>query len=184
MTLQALGMLSGMPCVCAILPCKLCLLLSCFRIGSCSRRKARITADTLAMLHPLEQCIRDVRLVAAICCLVTDTSANAVSSEMTACDLHNLSAGRWKGALVAVKVIDHRIKGNGNAVDIQRETILSTSVVHPNVVSSNFQSDGAYQCSRHCKLQASLAIEAQIWSQKILLPVVNCGRCRSAAVSS
>ena len=47
-----------------------------------------------------------------------------------------LPAGRWKGALVAVKVIDHRIKGNGNAVDIQRETILSTSVVHPNVVSS------------------------------------------------
>ncbi|DBA69100.1 TPA: hypothetical protein ACH3X2_013106 [Trebouxia sp. C0005] len=44
--------------------------------------------------------------------------------------------GRWKGALVAVKVIDHRVKGNGNAVDIQRETILSTSVVHPNVVST------------------------------------------------
>lgn len=36
---------------------------------------------------------------------------------------------------MAVKVIDHRVKGNGNAVDIQRETILSTSVVHPNVVS-------------------------------------------------
>ena len=46
-----------------------------------------------------------------------------------------IGAGRWKGALVAVKVIDHRVKGNGNAVDIQRETILSTSVVHPNVVS-------------------------------------------------
>ncbi|KAL3133428.1 hypothetical protein ABBQ38_007295 [Trebouxia sp. C0009 RCD-2024] len=44
--------------------------------------------------------------------------------------------GRWKGALVAVKVIDHRIKGNGNSVDIQREAILSTSVVHPNVVST------------------------------------------------
>lgn len=48
-----------------------------------------------------------------------------------------MHAGRWKGALVAVKVIDHRIKGNGNAVDIQRETILSTSVVHPNVVSKS-----------------------------------------------
>ncbi len=46
-----------------------------------------------------------------------------------------IGAGRWKGALVAVKVIDHRVKGNGNAVDIQRETILSTYVVHPNVVS-------------------------------------------------
>lgn len=45
-----------------------------------------------------------------------------------------LLVGRWKGALVAVKVIDHRIKGNGNSVDIQREAILSTSVVHPNVV--------------------------------------------------
>ena len=49
-----------------------------------------------------------------------------------------LLAGRWKGALVAVKVIDHRIKGNGNAVDIQRETILSTSVVHPNVVQQQW----------------------------------------------
>lgn len=38
---------------------------------------------------------------------------------------------------MAVKVIDHRVKGNGNAVDIQRETILSTSVVHPNVVSAD-----------------------------------------------
>ncbi len=57
---------------------------------------------------------------------------------MAACITLNLVlllAGRWKSALVAVKVIDHRIKGNGNAVDIQRETILSTSVVHPNVVS-------------------------------------------------
>ena len=47
-----------------------------------------------------------------------------------------LRAGRWKGALIAVKVMDHMVKGNSsNAVDIQRETSLSVSLVHPNVVS-------------------------------------------------
>lgn len=49
---------------------------------------------------------------------------------------------------MAVKVIDHRVKGNGNAVDIQRETILSTSVVHPNVVCyrgiSNLSVEGCH----------------------------------------
>ncbi|DBA79881.1 TPA: hypothetical protein ACH3X1_008206 [Trebouxia sp. C0004] len=45
--------------------------------------------------------------------------------------------GRWKGALIAVKVMDHTVKGNSsNAVDIQRETSLSVSLVHPNVVST------------------------------------------------
>ena len=58
-----------------------------------------------------------------------------ISERICAGARHGFGAGRWKGALVAVKVIDHRVKGNGNAVDIQRETILSTSVVHPNVVS-------------------------------------------------
>lgn len=56
-----------------------------------------------------------------------------------------LLVGRWKGALVAVKVIDHRIKGNGNSVDIQREAILSTSVVHPNVVQ--YRSSLIAECS-------------------------------------
>ncbi len=47
-----------------------------------------------------------------------------------------LCAGRWKGALIAVKVIDHMFKENSsNALDIQRETSLSLSLVHPNVVS-------------------------------------------------
>lgn len=43
--------------------------------------------------------------------------------------------GRWKGAIVAIKVIDHRLKGNDMGMDIQRESMLSTSIVHPNVVS-------------------------------------------------
>ena len=46
-----------------------------------------------------------------------------------------LLQGRWKGAIVAIKVIDHRLKGNDMGMDIQRESMLSTSIVHPNVVS-------------------------------------------------
>ncbi|KAL4418911.1 hypothetical protein ABPG77_003701, partial [Micractinium sp. CCAP 211/92] len=41
--------------------------------------------------------------------------------------------GRWKGAIVAVKVIDHRV-GPGKSCDLSREPLLSMSVSHPNVV--------------------------------------------------
>ncbi|PSC72637.1 kinase [Micractinium conductrix] len=41
--------------------------------------------------------------------------------------------GRWKGAIVAVKVIDHRV-GPGKSHDLSREPLLSMSVSHPNVV--------------------------------------------------
>ena len=45
------------------------------------------------------------------------------------------AAARWKGALVAVKVIEHGRTDSSSAVDIARESSLATSVVHPNVVS-------------------------------------------------
>ena len=45
-------------------------------------------------------------------------------------------AGRWKGVAVAIKVVDH-MTAAGNAVDAARESVLSTSVQHPNVVSSS-----------------------------------------------
>lgn len=48
--------------------------------------------------------------------------------------MHGTACRAVKGALVAVKVIDRRVKGNGNSVDIEREAILSTSIVHPNVL--------------------------------------------------
>ena len=40
--------------------------------------------------------------------------------------------GRWKGAVVAVKVIDHRVQ-QGKTHDLSREPLLSMSVSHPNV---------------------------------------------------
>lgn len=46
------------------------------------------------------------------------------------------AAARWKGALVAVKVIEHGRQDSSSAVDIARESSLATSVVHPNVVST------------------------------------------------
>jgi len=41
--------------------------------------------------------------------------------------------GRWKGAIVAVKVIDHRVQP-GKTYDLSREPLLSMSVSHPHVV--------------------------------------------------
>ena len=42
-------------------------------------------------------------------------------------------AGRWRGALVAVKVVEHRVQP-GQSVDLSREPLLSMSVSHPHVV--------------------------------------------------
>ena len=44
-----------------------------------------------------------------------------------------LLAGRWKGVPVAIKVVDHTSEA-GNCVDAARESVLSKSVQHPNVV--------------------------------------------------
>ncbi|DBA92394.1 TPA: hypothetical protein ACH3X1_015765 [Trebouxia sp. C0004] len=50
--------------------------------------------------------------------------------------MSQMPLGRWKGVLIAVKVLDHMVKGNSsNAVDIQKETSLSVSLVHPNVAN-------------------------------------------------
>ena len=39
--------------------------------------------------------------------------------------------GRWKGAIVAIKVLDHAMLLQD---DISRESLLSTSIAHPSVV--------------------------------------------------
>lgn len=47
--------------------------------------------------------------------------------------------GRWKGVLVAVKIVEHRAaaqRADGTLPkgDPQRESLLSSSMMHPNVV--------------------------------------------------
>jgi hypothetical protein len=43
---------------------------------------------------------------------------------------------RWKGAAVAVKVIEHRSTPNGGMEEqLAREALLGASVLHPNLVS-------------------------------------------------
>lgn len=42
--------------------------------------------------------------------------------------------GRWKGVIVAVKVIEHRVQP-GQVVDPSREPLLCMSVSHPNAVT-------------------------------------------------
>lgn len=44
--------------------------------------------------------------------------------------------GRWKGALVAIKVVEHNSSGgNADAIEGARESLLAASVSHPNVVA-------------------------------------------------
>ena len=62
---------------------------------------------------------------------------------------------------MAIKVIDHRLKGNDMGMDIQRESMLSTSIVHPNVVScwpADLHTGQPALSSCSCARQALLAL--------------------------
>ena len=48
-------------------------------------------------------------------------------------------AGKWQGALVAIKVVEHRLRRSLEELDEARESLLSASVSHPNVVRSSGQ---------------------------------------------
>jgi hypothetical protein len=54
--------------------------------------------------------------------------------------LYFFSAGRWQGALVAIKIVDHAVIEGSSPDEAQarayRESILSTSLAHPNVVAT------------------------------------------------
>jgi len=43
--------------------------------------------------------------------------------------------GRWKGVLVAIKVVEHNMSGSAMVVEGARESLLAASVAHPNVVA-------------------------------------------------
>lgn len=43
-------------------------------------------------------------------------------------------SGRWKGAMVAVKIIEHSADINSK-IEGLRETMVSSNIQHPNVVS-------------------------------------------------
>ena len=45
-----------------------------------------------------------------------------------------LGAGKWKGVTVAVKIVEHSAETEGELLQL-RESLLSSSIVHPNVVS-------------------------------------------------
>ena len=44
------------------------------------------------------------------------------------------SVGKWKGVTVAVKIVEHSAETEGELLQL-RESLLSSSIVHPNVVS-------------------------------------------------
>lgn len=43
--------------------------------------------------------------------------------------------GRWKGALVAIKIVEHSGVGNEDMIEGARESLLAASVSHPNIVA-------------------------------------------------
>lgn len=45
-----------------------------------------------------------------------------------------VGAGKWKGVTVAVKIVEHSAETEGELLQL-RESLLSSSIVHPNVVS-------------------------------------------------
>ena len=44
------------------------------------------------------------------------------------------TAGRWQGALVAIKIVEHSLKGAAAEIEGARESLLAASISHPNVV--------------------------------------------------
>lgn len=62
-----------------------------------------------------------------------------------------LSSGRWKATTVAVKIIEHvegapgTASSGGKRISVGRESLLATSISHPNVVGPQ----GQQLCSPH-----------------------------------
>ena len=48
-----------------------------------------------------------------------------------------LLVGKWKGVTVAVKIVEHSAETEGELLQL-RESLLSSSIVHPNVVSTSY----------------------------------------------
>ena len=46
-----------------------------------------------------------------------------------------LCTGKWKGVTVAVKIVEHTSEASAGIKEL-RESILSSSIIHPNVVSA------------------------------------------------
>lgn len=55
-------------------------------------------------------------------------------------------AGKWKGVTVAVKIVEHSSEANGGIRQL-RESILSSSIIHPNVVRHSLH---CHTCASHC----------------------------------
>lgn len=46
-----------------------------------------------------------------------------------------MNTGRWKGALVAIKIVEHSAGDDADVIEGARESLLAASVSHPNVVA-------------------------------------------------
>ena len=46
-----------------------------------------------------------------------------------------MHAGKWKGTTVAVKILEHSAESSSGIKEL-RESVLSSSIIHPNVVST------------------------------------------------
>lgn len=87
-----------------------------------------------ATLHAIATCLKQAAATADACI--------APPSVLGAGKVYR---GRWKGAIVAVKVIDHRVQP-GKTYDLSREPLLSMSVSHPNVVITHKVGARAVAC--------------------------------------
>ena len=61
------------------------------------------------------------------------------ATDLEQCCLMIGRAGKWKGVTVAVKIVEHSSEANGGIRQL-RESILSSSIIHPNVVRHRLHS--------------------------------------------
>ena len=65
---------------------------------------------------------------------------NHIGSLPCTCQAHCVSAGRWKGTNVAVKILQHGIAGQASNIAVAREKMIGLASVHPNVVRMDMES--------------------------------------------
>ncbi len=63
----------------------------------------------------------------------------ATPSNLCDCSFGHVHKARWRGAMVAVKIVNHRADGQQiRDLKVLRETLFSSSLLHPNIVVSDW----------------------------------------------
>lgn len=91
------------------------------------------------------------------------------------------SAGKWRGTTVAVKIIEHSAESSSGIKEL-RESVLSSSIIHPNVVSTYKIRTIPAVCPKSCQAYPEVILPSLASSQSTDVAVRTTGSQGSAAL--